>query len=107
MNSSPIICEYLADVLYLSFLEKVYQGIETSVVMDFAWQMFVHGMYKQKPVHCFLYLNWFGIGVNWTDRNTFVSEIHHSLTNSAEVLVILSFGHNVLLNKTNVVKKLW
>lgn len=41
MNSSPIICEYLADVLYLSFLEKMSQGIETSVVMDFAQQMSV------------------------------------------------------------------
>lgn len=36
MNSSPIICEYPAYVLYLSFLEKISQGIETSVVMDFA-----------------------------------------------------------------------
>lgn len=39
MNSSSIICEYLARVLYLSFLEKMSQGIETSVVMDFVWQM--------------------------------------------------------------------
>lgn len=29
MNSSSIICEYLACVLYLSFLEKMSQGIET------------------------------------------------------------------------------
>lgn len=41
MNSSPITCEYLADVLYLSFLEKMSQGIETSVVTDFSRQMSV------------------------------------------------------------------
>lgn len=76
MNSSPIICEYLADVLYLSLLEKskFLRELRHLLCMDFEWQMFVHGMYKQKTVCCFLYLNWFGIGINCTDINTFVSE---------------------------------
>lgn len=39
INSSSIICEYLAGVLYLSFLKKMSQRIETSAVMDFARQM--------------------------------------------------------------------
>lgn len=53
----------------------------------------LHGKCQSQPVSYFLYLDWFWNVINCTYTNSLATEIHHGLTNSAEVSVILSFGH--------------